>query len=121
MRTFRYFEGPREDMSGLAAQDVRCEFCGRISDGFYLEGATCALRDDEKGGKFGCAECLAGGQFEFWHDTDIAMLDENGLQKVYQHNAEPPPDFLWRSQPNAGLARPQSTATQPVLYCKALE
>jgi uncharacterized protein CbrC (UPF0167 family) len=97
MRAFKYFEGPREDMSGLAAQDVPCEFCGRISDGFDLDLATCSLSDDGKAGKFGCAECLLHGQFEFWHDTDIGMLDEQGLEKVYKHNAEPPSDFPERA------------------------
>ena len=93
MRAFKYFQGPREDMSDLARGDVRCQFCGAVGDGFDLDHATCSLPDGEKAGKFGCADCLVGGRFEFWHDTDIGLLDENGLTKEYAHNATPPPDF----------------------------
>ena len=113
--TFKYFEGPREDMSGLAAGDVRCELCGRVGDGFDLDDATCALPDDEKAGKFGCADCLTSGRFEFWHDTDIGMLDERGLEKVYKHNADPPPDLPETAR--VGLRRtPQIVTWQQELW-----
>ena len=91
--SFRYFQGPRDDMSFRARVDVRCHFCDENGEGFDLRYAQCALSDQEKEAKFGCARCLSQGHFEFWHDTDIGMLDENGLATVYKHNGSPPSDF----------------------------
>lgn len=47
--------------------------------------------DNNKEGKTGCYSCLREGHFEFWHDTEYGMLDENGLSKVYNHNQDNPP------------------------------
>jgi uncharacterized protein CbrC (UPF0167 family) len=80
-------------MSSRADGDVLCQFCGRIGEAFELSHAKCPLSDQEKEGNFGCTQCLLAGRFEFWHDTDIGMLDENGLTHVYNHNGTAPPDF----------------------------
>jgi uncharacterized protein CbrC (UPF0167 family) len=41
----------------------------------------------------GCFDCLRKGRFQFWHDTEIGLLDERGLSQFYEHHAPPPPDF----------------------------
>jgi uncharacterized protein CbrC (UPF0167 family) len=51
------------------------------------------LSDAEKETAVGCFTCLRQGRFEFWHDTEIGLLDENGLTHFYNHNKPPPPDF----------------------------
>jgi uncharacterized protein CbrC (UPF0167 family) len=51
------------------------------------------LAPEAKESGVGCFECLRRGRFGFWHDTDIGLLDENGLTHVYNHNQPPPPDF----------------------------
>jgi uncharacterized protein CbrC (UPF0167 family) len=89
---FKYFQGPPDEMSSRAPGDVPCHFCHQIGEGFDLEYATCASSDRQEG-KFGCARCLSEGRFEFWHDTDIGVLDKNGLSHVYKHNGTPPPNF----------------------------
>ena len=37
MQAFRYFQGPREEMSARAGGDVRCAFCDRVGEGFDLD------------------------------------------------------------------------------------
>jgi uncharacterized protein CbrC (UPF0167 family) len=91
---FKYFQGPADEMSGLTKEEKTCAFCKAIDRCFRLTSATCsALTGAEKEQAFGCASCLKKGRFEFWHDTEIGLLDENGLKHVYKHNKRPPPDF----------------------------
>jgi len=91
---FKYFQGPIEDMSGLCREDKPCAFCGSTGRCFELEHATCpSLTDAQKERAFGCTSCLKKGRFEFWHDTEIGLLDENGLKHVYRHNKRRPADF----------------------------
>ena len=91
---FRYFCGPQHDMGDLVEGDTICSLCGRSGRCFRLEYALCtSLAPDTKETGVGCFDCLREGRFEFWHDTDIGMLDEKGLTHVYKHNQEPPPSF----------------------------
>ncbi|MFL5331408.1 MAG: CbrC family protein [Gemmataceae bacterium] len=91
---FRYFCGPLHDMSDLVERDVACSLCGQPGRCFRLEHALCpSIALDAKETGVGCFDCLRQGRFEFWHDTDIGLLDENGLTHVYNHNQSPPPDF----------------------------
>jgi uncharacterized protein CbrC (UPF0167 family) len=91
---FRYFRGPTEDMSALIEGDTLCSLCGQLTRCFRLEYALCpSLATEAKEPALGCFECLREGRFEFWHDTEIGVLDENGLTHVYKHNQPPPADF----------------------------
>src|SRR5438876_12305837 len=91
---FRYFRGPQTDMSGVVSGDASCSLCGRSGTCFQLEFATChSLPNKTKRSALGCSECMREGRFEFWHDTEIGLLDEHGLKHVYNHNQPPPPDF----------------------------
>jgi uncharacterized protein CbrC (UPF0167 family) len=59
-----------------------------------LAFAICPLlTDDDKQTAVGCYSCLRSGRFEFWHDTEIGLLDENGLSHVYNHNKAVPDGF----------------------------
>ncbi len=81
--TFRYFQAPRAQMSGLARRDVTCSFCDVAGEGFTV---------DERTSKYGCFACLAQGRFGFFHDTEVGLLlGEGQLESFYDHN-EPPPD-----------------------------
>lgn len=115
MLDFRYFQGPQEHMSNLASEPVACHFCGSFGDGFELDFSICALSDEEKEGRHGCVRCLSEGRFEFWHDTDIGVLDENGLKKVYKHNGSAPADFS-RSALVALRRTPQIVTWQQELW-----
>jgi len=89
---FKYFKGPIEDMSALITKKSVCSICGKTDFCFELDFTiTDAFPDDDKDGKAGCYSCLKDGRFEFWHDTEYGMLDENGLSKVYNHNMANPP------------------------------
>ena len=91
---FRYFCGPQNEMSALAEGDGHCALCGQRGRCFRLEYALCpSLTAAEKKSALGCFKCLQNGHFEFWHDTDIGMLDENSLRHVYNHNKPQPLDF----------------------------
>jgi uncharacterized protein CbrC (UPF0167 family) len=91
--SFRYFQGPVSDMaffSGIGS----CSLCQQEAPCFDLEYAICPeLPEGDRQGRAGCITCLSAGRFEFWHDTEIGMLDESGLSKVYNHNHAPPLDF----------------------------
>ena len=92
--TFIYFQGPIEDMAHLVEGERDCSLCKHTSPCFELDFAICReMGEDEKMGKIGCIACLRQGGFEFWHDTDVGVLDENGFAKVYHHNKTPPPNF----------------------------
>jgi uncharacterized protein CbrC (UPF0167 family) len=89
---FKYFKGPTEDMDSFIEQKMVCSICGNENDCFELEySITEEFKDDDKEGKAGCIDCLKMGLFRFWHDTEFGVLDENGLTKVYKHNAANPP------------------------------
>lgn len=80
-------------MSHLMGEAV-CALCGAAGPCFSLSYAHCPeLPDGERERAAGCEACLHAGRFEFWHDTEIGMLDETGLTHVYKHNREPPADF----------------------------
>jgi uncharacterized protein CbrC (UPF0167 family) len=89
---FEYFQGPATDMASLCKEDKTCSICGQSNKCFEL-GCAIACSDEASEAGYGCMECLAKGKFEFWHDTDIGMLDEKGLTKVYKHNQPRPEGF----------------------------
>lgn len=89
---FKYFKGPFDEMSGHLENLSICSICGKTDHCFELDYTITDIFDDnEKEGKQGCYSCLKAGLFEFWHDTEYGVLDENGLSKVYKHNIENPP------------------------------
>ena len=89
---FKYFKGPVDEMSDFIEEKSICSICGMEGRCFELDYTiTNEFSEDEKEGKVGCFNCLRNGLFEFWHDTEFGMLDENGLTKVYKHNMENPP------------------------------
>ena len=91
---FRYFSGPQKDMAAIAGDGIECSLCGSIGPCFYLEHAFCPeLSDGQKTSAVGCHSCLRARRFEFWHDTEIGLLGENGLTHFYNHNQPPPPNF----------------------------
>jgi hypothetical protein len=91
--TFEYFIGPEEDMSDYAGIQA-CVLCHSVAPAFELDsGFSAELSEDENIGKFGCVECLHGGRFEFWHDTEVGLLDEVGLRQVYSHSRLPEEGF----------------------------
>lgn len=90
---FDYFEGPEREMSSFVGEAI-CTICGRQGPCFSLDSSICAevpteMRETAKG----CRECLAEGRFEFWHDTEIGLLDERGLRKFYSHHRDPSEPF----------------------------
>jgi len=113
---FHYFLGPAKEMAGWSDQVVHCWYCGQEHAGFRLDDASCRdLTERERAGKFGCMDCLRQGRFEFWHDTDIGLLDEEGLTHVYKHNGPPPDGFPVESL--VGLRRtPQIVTWQQELW-----
>lgn len=85
-------------MSGLSEENVKCSLCGAIGKCFDLSFSICSeLTDSQKESAVGCESCLSEGRFEFWHDTEIGVLDETGLHHVYKHNKEPPVTFQMNS------------------------
>jgi uncharacterized protein CbrC (UPF0167 family) len=91
---FKYFQGPIEEMADLSSGVRECIFCETRGKCFRLASALCeSLSDEQKESASGCFACLQQGRFEFWHDTEIGVLDESGLTHVYNHNKIPPPDF----------------------------
>jgi hypothetical protein len=102
---FTYFRGPQCDMGDLARGDRKCSLCGEVGACFQLDFAHCpAFTEEQKKSAFGCFSCLRAGHFEFWHDTEIGLLDEEVLTHVYNHNHPPPPDF-----PSTALAELRRT------------
>jgi uncharacterized protein CbrC (UPF0167 family) len=90
IKMFRYFCGPQNEMSFLVEGDSSCSLCGERGPAFQLKYAHCpSLAADTKGSALGCFACLQEGRFEFWHDTEIGMLNENGLTHEYKHNQLP--------------------------------
>lgn len=89
---FKYFKGPIEDMCDFITEKSVCSICEKIDFCFELDYTiTNEFDENDKEGKFGCYNCLREGRFEFWHDTEFGMLDEDGLTKVYNHNQDNPP------------------------------
>lgn len=102
---FRYFLGPESDMSYLLPETAACALCGNVVRCFRLSSATCPeLTDERKEAAIGCYFCLRGGRFQFWHDTEIGLLDEHGLTHFYNHHQPPPADF-----PTSALAELRRT------------
>ena len=92
--TFRYFQGPREDMVALCADEKKCTLCNSVGTCFRLEHAIClTLSDTQKADAYGCLSCLKAGLLQFWHDTEIGVLDNNGLTRFYNHNKPRPLTF----------------------------
>jgi uncharacterized protein CbrC (UPF0167 family) len=111
---FEYFKGPVSDMASLSKGEKACGICKRVGQCFELGSAIiCSEEASEVG--YGCAECLAAGKFEFWHDTDIGMLDEKELTKVYKHN-QPPPDKFPEAALVALRRTPQIATWQQELW-----
>lgn len=92
---FIYFKGPISDMGDLLEGRNKCSICDEEHEYcFDLEYTiTNKFKDEEIEGKIGCYNCLRKGDFEFWHDTEFGMLDEDGLSKVYSHNIDNPPNL----------------------------
>jgi len=90
---FKYFGGPQKDMHALSEDEKKCSLCGAVGLCFHLEDALCTELQDQKEFAFGCVSCLRKGRFEFWHDTEIGVLDEYGLKQVYNHNKPAPAEF----------------------------
>jgi uncharacterized protein CbrC (UPF0167 family) len=91
---FKYFRGPQGEMAHLCAEPIGCIFCGRVGPCFRLEVAICpTLNEDQRANAHGCFSCLKAGRFKYWHDTEIGVLDDNGLTHVYNHNKKPPAGF----------------------------
>jgi uncharacterized protein CbrC (UPF0167 family) len=82
-------------MGDLLEGQHKCSICNKDNEHcFDLEfSITNKFLHEEKEGKIGCYECLRKGEFEFWHDTEFGLLDENGLTKVYNHNSDNPPNI----------------------------
>ena len=89
---FGYFQGPISDMASLCKGEKTCGICKRVGQCFELRSAIIQSEEASEV-SYGCWECLVKGKFEFWHDTDIGMLDEKGLTKVYKHNQPRPEEF----------------------------
>lgn len=81
-------------MADLYEEKRKCNLCGAYATCFDLEYASCPeLAEKDKESTVGCLECLQTGRFEFWHDTEIGMLDENGLSLIYSHHKPTPASF----------------------------
>jgi uncharacterized protein CbrC (UPF0167 family) len=80
-------------MGDLLEGTNKCSFCNKEHEYcFDIEFTiTNKFGDEEKEGKIGCYDCLRKGEFEFWHDSEFGMLDENGLTKVYSQSVENTP------------------------------
>lgn len=73
---------------------ARCSLCRDAGPCFRLQNAACReLPEYQKDSRVGCFSCLHAGRLEFWHDTEIGLLDETGLNRVYKHNNPPPDNF----------------------------
>ena len=92
--TFKYFLGPPEHMAGLCPNQDVCTLCNSLGPCFRLEHAISpTLADAEKAEARGCMSCLKAGRFKFWHDTEIGVLDNDGLVHLYKHNKQRPATF----------------------------
>ena len=90
MMSFKYFQGPMKDMAFFREEPSACTLCGAVRPGFALDYALCpALPTDMKERGRGCYDCLRAGRFEFWHDTEVGLLDERGLTKEYRDHRLP--------------------------------
>lgn len=102
---FQYFCGPQQDMAAISDGDFQCSLCGGDGPCFRLENALLpSLSPEGKESELGCFSCLKSGRFEFWHDTEIGLLNENGLTHFYNHHQPPSPDF-----PESALAELRRT------------
>ena len=78
-------------MSDLLDGSHTCSICKKQHDHcFHIEySSKHEFSDDDE--RIGCYDCLKRGEFEFWHDSEFGLLDENGLNKLYDHNSDNPP------------------------------
>jgi hypothetical protein len=89
---FTYFRGPQSEMFELTRVDVPCALCGLVGRCFALDSTHCPELHprprgmDRRGGKYGCFDCLRVGRFEFWHDTEVGFLSEDGLEPSRSHS-----------------------------------
>lgn len=91
---FEYFAGPANEMSQRCDKACVCSLCGQIGVCFKLDCAICPeLASDRREASVGCLSCLRQGRFEFWHDTEIGVLDAHGLRTEYKHNKPAPKGF----------------------------
>lgn len=78
-------------MSSLVNEISICSICKKTDHCFELDYTiTDVFNDDDKEGKLGCYACLREGRFEFWHDTEFGLLDENGLDNIYKRDIAVP-------------------------------
>jgi hypothetical protein len=103
-------------MADWLPAEMSCSLCGKFGPCFRLEYALCPrLPDAEKEKAVGCYTCLRQGHFEFWHDTEVGELDEQGLKKV--HNDHRPPSATFRPGALQELRRtPQIVTWQQELW-----
>jgi uncharacterized protein CbrC (UPF0167 family) len=91
---FVYFEGPVSDMAGRVENAAVCTLCGRLGVCFDLgRTSSPALSDREKDAGHGCVDCLHQGKFEFWHDTEHGLLDQEGFRILYKDHLPAPSGF----------------------------
>ncbi len=91
---FRYFAAPIEEIFDLCQTERACSLCGGDGPCFELRFATClTVSDRQKKDAVGCYVCLREGRFEFCHDTELGLVDENGLSDVCEDNMPPPDGF----------------------------
>ncbi|MFN3653616.1 MAG: CbrC family protein [Armatimonadota bacterium] len=78
---FVYFQASPEEMDDWIEDGPRrCDLCGRVGDCFVLDSASCSeIPEDRRENSVGCYACLREGRFEFWHDTEAGLVDEDGL------------------------------------------
>jgi len=84
---FPYWDAPEEQIDLLSKNVEVCSLCGQKGQCFELEYIY--PEHSEKEGKKGCLDCLKTGRFTFSHDTEIGLLNKDGLRKEYKHNLEP--------------------------------
>ena len=80
--SFKYFQGPREEMAKRSKKDVTCLFCGAQGRHFFLQRAICdGLSEAQKEAGHGCESCLKAARFEFKHELVNGWVDRTGLHQ----------------------------------------
>jgi uncharacterized protein CbrC (UPF0167 family) len=96
---FAYFEGPVSDMADRVESPASCSLCGRIGECFNLGSTHCpSFSDRDKDAGRGCVDCLRQGKFEFSHDTEYGLLDQNGFRILYKGHIPAPAGFSKAAQ-----------------------
>lgn len=78
-------------MLNLAEGTKRCSICNNDNDHCFYIIFSRKHNISESDENIGCYYCLKNGEFEFWHDSEFGLLDENGLTKMYNHHIDNPP------------------------------